>query len=133
MDISRIKETDTAEYELQHPVDRSRLGIVFTLAGPENPKRRKLAISYSRTLRQRMNRTGKLTLDDPETDFARDTEYLVTCTLGWQGLEIDGAALEYSVAAARTLYETVEYAWVRRQILEALNQQDLFIASSASA
>jgi hypothetical protein len=71
MDLSTIKEANTAEYEILHPVDKTRLGVVLTLAGPEHPKRHALATRYSRHLRQRVNRVGKITLEDPDTEQER--------------------------------------------------------------
>ena len=131
MDLAKIKEVQTSEYELLHPTDRTKLGVIFTLAGPEHPTRRNLTTSWARDLRKRVNRTGKVTLDDPETDYERETDFLVGCVLGWRGLTMDGAEVPYNAEAARRIFTDHDYAWLRRQVQEALNQTELFISSSS--
>lgn len=135
MDISNIADADTGEFQLTHPTTGEKLEITFTLAGEQHPKRRGLMRAYKRQLRQQVNRAGKMRLEeDPDVDFDRDTDYLVACTLGWEGLDYKGQSpYPYSPENARRLYEDSERAWLRAQVTEALNQQDLFIASSSGS
>lgn len=131
-DLFSIKQTDTTEYEILIPPERTKSGVIFTLAGPEHTKRRSIALQFSRHLRSKVNRTGRLTLDDPETEYERDTDYLVACTLGWKNFDHEGKPFEFSSENARKLYEDRERAWLRSQIQEALNAQENFIVSSTS-
>jgi hypothetical protein len=133
MDLSRIVEQDSADYELLHPTERTPLGVIFILAGPEHEKRKAIVINFARDLRKRIGRTGKFMLEDPAGDEDRETDYLVAATLGWKDLEVEGKPLPYSPDAARTLYSTPRFAWIRRQIKQALEDQENFIASSSAA
>jgi hypothetical protein len=133
MDLSQIVEQDSADYELLHPTERTPLGITFTLAGPEHAKRKQIALAFARDLRRRISRTGKLTLEDPAEDEDREIDYLVASTLGWKELEVDGKAVAFSAAAAREIYAAPRFAWIRRQIKQALEEQENFIASSSAA
>ena len=132
MYLNSIIEQDQIEYELLHPTERTPLGVKFTLAGAEHPKRKDLVLQYTRDLRRRTNKAGKLSLEDPAEDRARESEFLVASTLGWSGLEIDGKAISYSPEAARAFYDDKRFAWARRQINGALGEQELFIKSSSS-
>ncbi len=60
-------------------------------------------------------------------------EFLVSCTLGWSNLDMDGQPYPFSSENAKRLYEDEERDYVREQVLEALNGKALFIRSSSSA
>jgi len=130
MDLNQIVEHDTGTFQLKHPVDGAPLGVAFTLAGPEHPVRQKLTLQLKRDLRRRVQRAGKLVLEDPEDEIAQETEFLVACTLGWKDLQIDGKPFAFSPDAARALYEDGRFAWVRRQVAKALDDAEIFIGSS---
>lgn len=130
MDLNSIIENDTGTHELKHPVDGAPLGVTFTLAGPEHPVRQKIALQAQRDMRRRVQKAGKLVFDDPEEEHEAETDLLVAATLGWSGLEIDGRTVAYSPGEARTLYTTSRFAWVRRQIVKALADAEVFTGSS---
>lgn len=131
MDLNSIIENATGKYTLKNPVDGEPLGIVFTLAGPEHQVRQKIALQLKRDMRRRVQKAGKIVFEDPEEELAQETDFLVAATLGWEGLEVDGKPYAYSETAARELYEQSRFAWVRRQILRALDDVEVFIGSSA--
>lgn len=133
MNLNNIIENDKGSFELKHPVDGAPLGVYFQLAGPEHPVRQKLALQYSRDLRRKVQKAGKLVLDDPEDEREQELDFLVAATLGWKGLEVDGAAIDYSTSAARSLYQDSRFAWVRRQVRKALDDVEVFIGSSSTA
>lgn len=130
MDLNSIIENQTGHYELKHPVDGAPLDVKFTLAGPEHPVRQKIALQVSRDLRRRVQKAGKLVLEDPEDEIDQETDFLVACTLGWTNLVIDGKAADYTPQAARELYTSSRFAWVRRQVRKALDDAEVFIGSS---
>ncbi len=130
MDLNGIIEAETGSYQLKHPVDGAPLDVTFTLAGPEHPTRQKLALQMSRDMRRRVQKAGKLVLEDPEDELEQETDFLVSCTLGWKNLEIGGKPVEFSPGEARTLYTSPKFAWVRRQIRKALDDAEVFTVSS---
>jgi hypothetical protein len=133
MDLANVIEQLQSEYALLHPVEKTKLGPVFLLAGPEHPDRKAQAHDLARKMRREVNRTGKLVPGDPEEEEGRVIDYLVACTLQWRDLEIEGAKVPWSAAEARKLYTNARWAWVRRQIKEALDEQEVFIKRSDAA
>lgn len=133
MDLFAVKQLETTDVEILVPPDRVRSGVIFTLAGPNHPKRRGHELKAQRQYAKRFNRAGKMQLDDPEEREERDTDYLVVCTLGWKNFTRDGEPYPYSEENARRLYEDKERSFVRLQILEALRSDENFFASSASS
>jgi hypothetical protein len=133
MDLSKISTGDAGDFELLHPIDQTKTGVIFQLAGPNHPKRKAQKYSFERALTQRVNRTGKLSIEDPEIRHERETEFLVACTLGWSSLDMNGQSYPFSTENAKRLYEDEERDYVREQILEALKSNALFIRSSATA
>ena len=131
MDLANIVEQDSGEYELRDPVDRAPLGVIFTLAGPEHPVRQKITLQAARDLRRKVQQAGKLVFDDPEAEREQELDYLVAATLGWKNLSVDGQSVEFSAAAARSLYQASRFAWVRRQVRRALDEAEVFIVSSS--
>lgn len=130
MDLNSIIESDTGTYQLKHPVDGAPLGVTFTLAGPEHPVRQKITMQAARDMRRRVQKAGKLVLEDPEDEREQETGYLVACTLDWRDLEIAGKAVAFSPTEARSLYTNPKFAWVRRQIRKALDDAEVFTVSS---
>lgn len=53
------------------------------------------------------------------------TEVLVACTVGWNGLVLDGKDFPYSESNARQLYSDPHYAYIR-------NQAQTFIGDAAN-
>ena len=135
MDISNISDGDSSEFHPSHPVSGEKFDCAFMLAGMEHPQRRALVNRINRDLRKRVNRYGKLRIEeDPELDYERDTDFLVACILGWRDLDYKGQSpYPYNAANCRALLLDSERQWLRRQIQEALNEQELFIRSSSGA
>lgn len=127
-DLSSIIETDTAKLELLHPETHTPIGATITLAGEGHPKRRKIQFARSRLLRQRVAKRGKLELTDPAEDEEYETERLVACTLGWDGIARDGKPIPCTPEEAQALYESV--AWIRRQALAFLEDTANFLRST---
>lgn len=131
LDIDSIQEVAEAEVQLRHPVTKAPLGAFVTLAGPEHPKRRAIAFERQRRVRAGLQKTGRIQLDDPEQSAEEDLAFLAACTLGWKGLAHGGAAIPYSETAAADLYSRPELAWLRAQVMEALNERENFIRGSS--
>ena len=130
LDIASITEAAEAEIPLPHPVTKVPLGASITVAGPEHPKRKAIVFDRQRRIRARMQKTGRLQLDDPEKSEEDDIALLAACTLGWNGLEEDGIAIAFSEAAAAALYARPELGWLRAQVMEAINDRENFIRGS---
>lgn len=102
--------------------------IQVTLAGPEHPDRKKLVWARQRKMRSTFVATGKMPVSDPQEDEVEKVDYLVACTLHW-----DGARTPFSKEAARALYSDPKRTHIRDQVQKALDDEDLFTQRSATA
>lgn len=130
-EIGSITDALSAEVELKHPGTGAGLGAFFTLAGPEHPVRRRIAFDRARKMREQLQRLGRVELADPEEEADDAIERLVSSILGWRGLSRGGAALAFSVDAARALLDDPKNSWIRDQLQEALDKRNVFITTSA--
>lgn len=125
-DLDSVEDLFSAEYELLHPVTQAPTGAFITLAGPEHPGRKKIAMDILRRLRATAAR-AKQAVVDPEEDVRENVKLLAKVTLGWRGIRKNGAPVAFSEAEAAELYGDPKRQWVVKQLLQAMNDQDLFI------
>lgn len=124
-DFESFEDVSTGTLHVKTPTG-APTGVQITLAGPEPPDRKRRIFARQRRLRAAIAKTGKLPVADPEDDEADDLDELVACTLGWAG-----AAVPYSVEAARKLYADPKRRWLRDQVKAALDDRELFTRACA--
>lgn len=125
-DLDGIEDVGSADYEVLHPVTREATGAFITLAGPEHPDRKKMTMSLIRRQRADALRTKPKATDiEDEIDESRDM--LAKVTLGWRGMRKAGAPLPFSQAAAKELYADPKSQWLVKQLMQAMNNAELFI------
>lgn len=132
LDLDSLVQNTSADMVVKHPLTGAPTVARFTLAGPEHPARKSAVFARMRQRRAELQRTGTLTVPDPEQDEEDETALLAACTLGWRGLAAGGQPLEFSAAAAVKLYADPKFRWLRDQVKAALDQRELFIAGSAT-
>lgn len=125
-DLDSIEDLFAAEYELQHPITGAPTGAFITLAGPEHPQRKRIAMDLMRRLRATAAR-AKQAVADPEEDARESVQLLVKVTMGWRGIRKNGAEVPFTEADAAELYADPKRQWVVKQLLTAMNDQELFI------
>jgi len=134
MDLGTIdleKRSDAgAELELEHPVTGDVLmqegddekSIVINLAGIDSVayrnKQRELQSKRIAKAARSRSRKGDFSVSDEDS-----CELLAACTMGWDGIVVDGEVVKFSVKAAYTLY--MERPWIREQV-------DAFIGDRAN-
>lgn len=129
-DLSSLE--DIAEAEVQMKRGSEPLPIWVTLAGPEHPKRKAFLFAKQRRMRQQLAKTGKLEFSDPAEDEGEEAELLAICILGWRGVVLKGAALECNKVNIDQLLNDPKRAWFRRCIKTAFDDNEAFIAASAT-
>lgn len=128
VDLATIRSRLQATVELRHPVTGELLGARVTLASPDHPARRQARLDIARAQRGR---------DDVEGDAALElvdeaaVEFLARIVLGWEGIRVDGAPLEYSAAAVRELLRPEPMRWLVNQLLNESARTENFIETSA--
>ena len=132
--LRNIKSVTSAQVEIKDE-NGAPTGVFFEIAGPTHPKRKSIMLANQRRLQNQLQKTGKVSLDDPAEQEMQSRENLVSFTLGWTGFTDDkGVAVPFSPEAARALYENEndEYAWLVDQLNTALNEKERFMQRSAS-
>ena len=133
LDLDQIADQTSGEYTIRHPITGAPTAAKLLLAGPEHEVRRQAIFSRMRARQAEVERNGRLSLPDPEADEADRTALIAACTLGWTKLAIGGEPLVYTADAPKKLYADPKWRWLRDQALQALDQRELFIGSSAPA
>lgn len=125
-----VRDADSAIVPILDPETKKPTGATITLAGPESEKAKALRFANDRRQRRALEKSGRLTLDDPEVEAERVLDELIAVTLGWDGFaDDDGAALPFTAENARKLY--VGVPWLRDQMLDARRDRGNFIKRSA--
>jgi hypothetical protein len=132
-DVAEYDDVPSADVRIKDPLTGAPTAVVITLAGPEHPLRRKMAMDRQRKMRSQLQRTGKVQLGDPAEDEAEETEMLADCTLGWSGISAGGQKLAHSRTAALQLYGDPKRQWLRAQVKTALDEREAFIKRSAGS
>lgn len=125
-DLDGIEDVGSADYEVLHPVTGQGTGAFITLAGPEHPDRKKMTMGLIRRARADAMRT-KAKAADIEEEIDESREMLAKVTLGWRGMRKAGAPMAFSQAAAKELYADPKSQWLVKQLMQAMNNAELFI------
>lgn len=131
MDIGEFENLMVADVFLKNPVTGAETASFIQLKGPENPDRVKIRNARIRRAQMDYQATEKVALKSPDEQYEEQTDDLVDATVGWR-LKFSGKSHEYSPQAARLLYTDPLRAWLREQMLQALNQRTVFIKHSAA-
>jgi hypothetical protein len=130
--LKSIRQLASAEVSIKD-VDGNPTGVVFEVAGPEHPERKRIQFAQSRKAMARYQKTGKIDLPDPEEAEAMKLEALAAYTLGWKNYtDDDGVPVPFSKAAVTELYRDPEMAWLVAQVDAAIGDKDIFIQRSVA-
>lgn len=133
--VGSITDQESAPVVVKDPITGKRLATV-TLAGPSHPKRKAIEVAKQRRMIAELQRTGKVSVPDPEQQDEDKIDLLVACTLGWDDFTTDNdgvtTILPCNAENARKLYAMDGNGWLVRQLYDALSEQDRFIKSSAA-
>ncbi|MES2499566.1 MAG: hypothetical protein V4570_03455 [Pseudomonadota bacterium] len=132
-DLDDFENLEQAVLTIKNPITGEPTSASITLASKEHPFRKKIDMSRARKLRSAYLRNGnKMPNTDPLEEFDEETDYLVGVTIGWN-LTQGGKELKLTPESARALYTDSKKVFVREQVLEALNKNELFIQNSVKA
>jgi hypothetical protein len=91
--------------------------------------------AYRRALHQIQNRKlGRLTRGkSPSMELVErdELELLAACTVGWSGVVVDGAPLEFSAQNAVSLYE--RFRWIKEQVDAYIGDRENFFQNASNA
>src|SRR5688500_2477438 len=114
--------------QVEHPSLGPIEGMTITLAGQDSRR----YIDAQRTIAdKRPARGGKtLTAKDLESE---DVTGLAAVTIAWTGFERDGQPVPCTETEARRIYVDHGFAWLRRQVSEAVHNRANFLPTSDAA
>ena len=130
--LKSIRQVVSAKIQVKDPATGDPTGVIFEMAGPEHPDRKRITFAQSRKFLRSYAKTGRAEMPEPEDAESQKKENLAAFTLGWTGLIDDaGAPVVFSKAAALELYNNPEMGWLVDQLDSALGEKELFITRSA--
>ena len=130
--LKSIRQVASAKIQVKDPATGDPTGVIFEMAGPEHPDRKRITFAQSRKFLRSYAKTGRAEMPEPEDAESQKKENLAAFTLGWSGLIDDaGAPVVFSKAAALELYNNPEMGWLVDQLDSALGEKELFITRSA--
>jgi fumarylacetoacetate (FAA) hydrolase family protein len=126
MELSKLKPNPTTTLELVHPdPEQNPTGVVLTLAGRDSAEvKAVLASITARHIAAQRKGVKAAKQEDIEADAIR---LLAAAVLGWEGLTENGEPLPCTPENVTTLL--TDYAWVRRQVDEAIGNDALFFSA----
>jgi hypothetical protein len=131
--LKSIKQVTSAKVAIKDP-NGEPTGVVFEMAGPEHPDRKRIFFSEQRKHMRNYNKKGRTELPEPEDLEIQKRDNLAAFTLGWSGcVDDDDKPLPFSKQAALDMYSNPEMAWLVDQLSKALEDQELFIMRSVKA
>ena len=130
--LKSIRQVASEKIQVKDPATGDPTGVIFEMAGPEHPDRKRITFAQSRKFLRSYAKTGRAEMPEPEDAESQKKENLAAFTLGWTGLIDDaGAPVVFSKAAALELYNNPEMGWRVDQLDSALGEKELFITRSA--
>jgi hypothetical protein len=133
MDLAQLDTRKGAEqgFELQltHPQTGLPLAGRITLLGQDASawQEKQAELIQRRVNRLQRNKKNTASVGDLEND---SIELLVAVTVGWSGIAFEGQPFAWSPENAKKLY--TDFAWIREQAYEAVNDRGNFLPRSAS-
>lgn len=119
---TKTKAETGAVCEIDHPVERTKLGIKITLAGADSDvyQNHLNAVANKRVKRMKPGQFVPPTAEETtETSLA----LLAACTLSWEGMFLDGQEVPCNSENAIMIYR--RFPWIREQV-------DAFIGDRAN-
>lgn len=134
MSLKSIKIGTTSDLHLRHPVSDALLfnddgtPMLITVAGEHSEDYKAVTRRWQNEMLRRPSK--KLTSEQIEQ---RALDLLVAVTRGWQIQWEDGEMLPFTAAAARTLYDDTEHAWIKLQVEQHVHDMSNFLGESLTA
>lgn len=127
------------EFELVHPVEKTGLGIFFSVIGAESGTFQSYVRTETNAARQRafdQRKSGKETPSTVDEDEAAMIKALAVCIKGWRTgkkpvLLWSGRELEFTPENVVTVMR--QFKWMREQVNEATGELGNFIGNGSRA
>lgn len=126
-DIDQFEDTEAGKVYIKNPETGAPTPFYIEFAGPEHATRKRLVMNKQRKMRQHLQKTGKLQLQDPLQDEEEGLDMLVACALSWNLKE------EFTPANVEKRLSDPKRRWLRDQMQTGFDERENFIARSAES
>lgn len=134
MDLSELDAGGEAGETMPvcHPVTRVELpGVNIRLVGIDSEKFRVCSrVIINKRLQSQVKRRA-VAMNSVEEIETESAEQLANATLGWEGIELDGKVLPFTIANAKSLY--MRLPWLREQVDNFVGDRGNFLKPSLKA
>jgi hypothetical protein len=138
MDLATLEPTaDSVPVPLRHPTTNEKLFADGADGKPDKSKPITISIvgmdseqfrtRHRAIINRRLNAGKKVKVTAEEIE-AESIDTIAACITGWQHVELDGKALEFSKANAKSLLTRLP--WLREQLDEAIADRANFLKTS---
>lgn len=129
MDLAQLDLTAAANagawVDMLHPVTGNALGIRIKVLGKDSDAFRELEEKHQREAIEAA-KLRKRPADPIAAAKEHGEAMLVACTVAWEGVELDGVALECTPANVKAVYH--RFGWLRDQVDLAIGSRANFLA-----
>jgi len=123
--LDTIAASNEGEWmNVMHPKTDEPIGARIKLAGPDSDIVKK---AQNKITNRRLKGRGRNKLD-AESINEEQVEMLASCTLGWEGIVVNGEEVKFSKDNAVNLY--LKYPWIMEQVNIFIGDRANFIKSS---
>ena len=124
MDLKSLKFETSTDIRIIHPTTGQDLDIVITVASADSDVFRNAELRRTQNRLNKVQRGARRALT-AEANEADSLDILISCTLGWKGVELEGVPLPFTPDNVRSVYQ--EFPWLRQQVDEAIVDRSNFI------
>lgn len=131
VDLSSIDTVKGAnegfDVQIYHPGTNEDLGITIRVLGKDSDEFQKKSREQSKKRMAKMSKGGfRSTAAVPVEEIERDgLELLAACTKSWDGIVVDGKAVDCTQPNAIDIYE--RFPWIKEQVDTAIGDRANFI------
>lgn len=119
---------DPTTGKVLHVSDDDDTPVTIKLLGEDSEKFRALAHRRQNTrIRDSVDARGRIRITSEQIEDD-ELEVLVACTVGWEGVDVDGEMLEFSLQNVRKLY--ARFKWIREQASQFIADRSNYLGNS---
>lgn len=122
---TKAKADTGAVLQVEHPVDRTRLGIEISLVGADSDVYQRQVNSMANKRAKRL-RPGQFVPPTAEETTEAALELLAACTLGWKGMLLNGQEIPFSQENAVMIYR--QFPWIKEQVDAFIGERANFLS-----
>ena len=123
LDLNQLSN-EGAWVDLLHPATGSKLPMKIKILGKDSDKFIQLSEEFRRSSLEDM-KANKTTEQKIQSSKEYGDKLLISCTIAWEGIELDGKKLDCTPDNVKAVYQ--RFSWIKEQIDTAIADRANFI------